>query len=116
MDLATLSTKKVDEVKDFLRLRGLKISGKTEELAARVFFAMENDLPVLKAVEEVQADIAKEYGRKFCMNGGDMIPDPLKLDHGTYLISYIFILLNLQAMTFVIINNQKLIVTFHRDG
>ena len=82
MDLATLSTKKVDELKDFLRLRGLKSSGKKEELAVRVSFATENDLPVLKTAEEVQADITKEYGRKLCMNGGNMIPDPLKLDHG----------------------------------
>ena len=78
MDFATLSTKKVNDLKDFLCLQGLTISGKKDELAARVLFAMENDFPVLKTAEEVQV----EYGGKLFMNGGDMIPDPLKLDHG----------------------------------
>eukprot|EP00794_Sanderia_malayensis_P019455 gene19455-biopygen14438 len=81
MDLATISRMKVDELKDFLRLRGLKITGKKEELAARVFFAMENDLPVVKTAEEVQKDIAKEYEAKLLVNG-DVIPDSLKFDQG----------------------------------
>ena len=41
---------------------------------------MEDGLPVLKTAEKVQADIAKEYAIKLCVNGGNMIPDPLKLD------------------------------------
>ena len=82
MDLATISEKKVNELKDCLRLRGLKSSGKKEELAARVFYAMENDLPVVKTAEEVQADIARDYERKLCVSGCHVIPDPLKMDQG----------------------------------
>ena len=41
MDLKMISTMKVEELKDFLRLRGLKVTGKKNELIARVFVALE---------------------------------------------------------------------------
>ena len=48
MELTRISGMKVDESKQFLRLRGLKISGRKEELVARVFVALENDIPVVR--------------------------------------------------------------------
>ena len=39
MDLEMISTMKVEELKDFLRFRGLKVTGKKNELTARVFVA-----------------------------------------------------------------------------
>ena len=47
MDMKILSGMNVDELKDFLRLRGLKVTGRKEELVARVFVAIENDLPIV---------------------------------------------------------------------
>ena len=44
---------KVDELKMYLRLRGLKVIGKKAELVARVFGAIENHVPVKKTAEEV---------------------------------------------------------------
>ena len=41
MDLERVSTMKVEELKNCLRLCGLKVSGKKEELVARVFVALE---------------------------------------------------------------------------
>ena len=60
----------------------MKISGKKEELSARVFYETENDLPVVKTAEEVKADIARDYKRKLCVSGSHVIPDLLKLDQG----------------------------------
>ena len=42
MDIDMLSKIKVEELKTFLRLRGLKVSGKKQELVARVFIAIEH--------------------------------------------------------------------------
>ncbi len=64
MDLEVISKMRLEELKNFLHLRGLKVRGRKEELAARVFVAAENDLTILKTAEEVQAEIAKDCGSK----------------------------------------------------
>ena len=81
MDLKTLSGMKVGELKDFLRLRGLKLSGNKEELVARVFVAIENGVQVVKTAEEVQLEIANEYRAKLIINDKEM-PDPLLMQDG----------------------------------
>ena len=73
---------KVEELKNFLRLRGLRVTGKKEELVARVFIAMENDVPVLKTAEEVQKEISEEYAKKLTVTDGVIIPDPFSLKTG----------------------------------
>lgn len=75
--LTRISGLKVEELKNFLRLRGLKVTGKKEELVARVFVAVENDVPLLKTAEEVEQEIAKEYETKLFVQG-KRIPDPLR--------------------------------------
>ena len=57
MDFDILSKMNVDELKSFLRLRGLKPSGWKEELVARAFVAIENKLPTVHFAEEVEAVI-----------------------------------------------------------
>ena len=57
MDFDLISKIKAVELKTFLRLRGLKVSGKKEELVARLSVAAENDVPLLKTAQEVQAEI-----------------------------------------------------------
>ena len=64
MDFDLISKMKAVELKTFLRLRGLKASGKKEELVARVFVAAENNVPVLKTAQDVPAEIAENYVSK----------------------------------------------------
>eukprot|EP00795_Rhopilema_esculentum_P017920 gene17920-biopygen737 len=72
---------KVNELKDFLHLRGLTTSGRKAELIARVFVAAENNVPVVKSAEEVPMEINSEYKEK--LNVGHIeIPDPLRLTEG----------------------------------
>ncbi|XP_065069462.1 uncharacterized protein LOC135694584 [Rhopilema esculentum] len=81
MDLARISGLKVEELKDFLRLCGLRVTVKKEELVARVFVAVENNVPVQKSADAVQREIAEEYAAKLFV-AGNRIPDPLTLTHG----------------------------------
>ena len=70
---------KVQELKDFLRLRGLKVSGKKAELVARAFVAVENKVKTVKTAEEVQEEIRLEYEHKLVF-GDESFPDPMTLD------------------------------------
>ena len=63
MDYETISKMKV-ELKDFLRLRGLKVTGKKCELVSRVFIAVENNVAILKTAEEIEGKLSDEYSMK----------------------------------------------------
>ena len=80
-DLSKLSRMKVDELKSFLRLRGLKTTGKKEELVARVFVAIENDVPLIKTAEEVEFEIVTDYKAKLEV-GRKTLPDPFGITNG----------------------------------
>ena len=56
MDFDMLNKMKVDELKSFLRLHGLKVTGKKAILVARAFSAIENNVQIVKTVE-VEDDI-----------------------------------------------------------
>ena len=79
MDFELLSSMKVDELKHFLRLRGLKVTGKKQELISRAFAAAENLAPVLKTADEIQTQIKDEYQQKLKIDTNSSIPDPFKL-------------------------------------
>ena len=68
MDFEMVQKMKVDELKMFLRLRDLKVSGKKAELVARVFAASENNVPLKKTAEEVEPDLRDEYQAKLLIN------------------------------------------------
>lgn len=71
-----ISKMKVDELKIYLRIRGLKVSGKKEELVARVFVAQENNVKPTLSAEEVEVALGAEYQSKL----EDInIPDPKSL-------------------------------------
>ena len=76
MDYETISKMKV-ELKDFLRLRGLKVTGKKCELVSRVFIAVENNVAILKTAEEIEGELSDEYSMKLTY-GGTTFPDPFK--------------------------------------
>eukprot|EP00112_Aurelia_sp_Birch-Aquarium-sp1_P017360 Seg4013.2 transcript_id=Seg4013.2/GoldUCD/mRNA.D3Y31 product="hypothetical protein" protein_id=Seg4013.2/GoldUCD/D3Y31 len=79
---------KVDELKNFLRLRGLKVSGRKEELVATAFIAIENNVQIVQTAEEVDSVIGKQYLSKLNVAlfdndmGTEEIPDPFKLIDG----------------------------------
>ena len=49
----------VNELRNYLKVRGLKISGNKNELFARVFSAMENNIMPVKTAVEVEEDLKK---------------------------------------------------------
>ena len=69
---------KTDELKSFLRLRGLRVTERKQELVVRAFIALENDVPIVPTAEEVETELAREYGAKMRVTGEE-IPDPFKL-------------------------------------
>ena len=81
MDFEMISKMKVEELKIYLKLRGLKVSGTKKELISRVFVAGENDVqPILSAIE-VEDDLRKSYEKKLIIDG-KTIPDPRKIPGG----------------------------------
>ena len=66
---------KVEELKSYLRLRALKVTGKKDELVARVFAAMENNVRPVKTAEEVEREIQAEYANKLQLVD-EHLPDP----------------------------------------
>ena len=64
MDFELVNKMKVEELKTYLRHRGLKVSGRKVELVARVFATSENNVQPVKTAEEVEAKIADEYKAK----------------------------------------------------
>ena len=81
MDYDLLAKMHVNDLKNYLKVRGLKISGNTNESVARVFSAMENNVMLVKTAVEVEKDLKKEYEKKLRVDDG-LIPSPFKIPHG----------------------------------
>ena len=81
MDYDLVAKIHLNELKNYLKIRGLKTSGNKKELVARVFSAMENNVIPMKIAVEVQEDLKKEYGKKLRVDGR-LFPDPFKIPHG----------------------------------
>jgi hypothetical protein len=73
---------KIGELKSYLRLRGLRVSGRKQELVARTFSAMENNVQPVKTAEEVENEIAIEYRDKLTVDKLISIRDPFKIKSG----------------------------------
>ena len=71
----------MEELKNYLKIRGLKVTGRKKELVARVFNAQENDVKSVKTVVEVEAVLKNEYSKKLVVDDRK-IPDPFKIPHG----------------------------------
>ena len=60
MDYDMFNKMKVEELKSYLRLRGLRVTGKKAILVARSFCAYENNVAVVKTAEEVEAELCQD--------------------------------------------------------
>ena len=81
MDIDQLKSMKVEELKSFLRRRGLRLTGKKDVLVARAFVAIENNIPIVQTAEEAKVELDKEYQMKLQLLG-EVIPDPFILREG----------------------------------
>ena len=63
-----------------MRIRGLKVNGRKNELETRVFAASENGAKPIKTAVEVEADLKTEYLAKMKIDGRN-IPHPFKIPH-----------------------------------
>ena len=82
MDLEIISSMKVDELKNFLRLRGLRVTGRKNELVARVFVALENNVPIVKTAVEAEKELSVCYRDKLKLEDSSFLPDPFKVENG----------------------------------
>ena len=81
MDYDMIETMKVKELTSFLRLRGLKVSGRKKELVARTWCAIEQGIPIQLTAEEVEKEIQNEYGNKLLVDDF-LIPNPFDVKEG----------------------------------
>ena len=81
MDYDLVAKMHVNELKNYLKVRGLKISGNRTELVDRVFSAKENNVMPVKTAVEVEEDLKKEYKKKL-RGDGRVISDRFKTPHG----------------------------------
>ena len=83
MDMDMVCQMRVEELKSFLKLRGLKTTGRKDELIARVFVAQENNVALIKDAVEVEEDLKRAYEDKLKLEGRSTpLPDPFKIPHG----------------------------------
>ena len=61
MDYNLTSKMSLAELKNYLRICGLKVNGRKNELVARVFAASENGVKPIKTAVEVEPDLKTEY-------------------------------------------------------
>ena len=81
MDYDLISQMSLEKLKIYLRIRGLKVNGRKNELVARVFASSENGVKSIKTAVKVEADLKTEYLSKLKIDARN-IPDPFKLPHG----------------------------------
>ena len=70
----------LEELKNYLRIRGLKVNERNIELVARLFAASENNVKPIKTAVEVEADLKTEYLAKLKLDDRN-IPDPFRISH-----------------------------------
>ena len=61
-------------------MRGFNVSGRKEELVARVFAASENKVQPIKTAQEIEVEFENEYGNKFIPEDY-VVPDPFLPDN-----------------------------------
>ena len=72
---------KIEELKYFLPLRGLKVTGNKEIFVVRAFSAIENNVTLVKTAQEVEAQLKEEYSKKLELENCTL-SDPFRLEAG----------------------------------
>ena len=80
-DFAYFMRWKVNALKDQLRKYGLKVEGRKQDLAARVFAAYEMKLQPVKTLDEIRAERASDL-EKCLVVGETQLPNPDTLKEG----------------------------------
>ena len=81
MDFELLEKMKVEGLKNYMKIRGLKVTGTKKELVARVFAASENGVQPVKTAVELESDLITLYKNKVKIDYFP-IPDQFKISHG----------------------------------
>ena len=68
-------------LKNYLKIRGLKVTGTKKELVARVFAASENGVQPVNTAVEIESHLITDYKNKLKIDDFP-IPDPFKIPHG----------------------------------
>ena len=84
MDIDLIEKMKICELKDYLKIRVLKLSKiiKKKELVARVFFPMENKIEPLKTAVEIETDLKMEYSKKLKIEKYQILKYQIEEDEG----------------------------------
>ena len=61
MDYDLISKIKLEELKNYLRIRSFKLIGRKNRIVARAFAANENSVKPIKTGVEVEADLKSDY-------------------------------------------------------
>ena len=75
MDYDLVAKIQVNELRNYLEVCGLKILGNKNELVARFFSAMNNNVMPVKTAVEVEEDLKKKYEKKLRVDDR-LISDP----------------------------------------
>ena len=75
MDYELLEYLKVEELKNYLKISGLKVTGTKKELVVRVFVTSENGVQPVKVVVETESALITDYKNKLKIEDFP-IPDP----------------------------------------
>ncbi|XP_070557252.1 uncharacterized protein [Ptychodera flava] len=78
----TISMWRVPALKDYLRKRNMKTSGRKDELVARVFAAMEQNIPESPTASEMSAERHLFLVSLLTTPEGNILPDPMSLGDG----------------------------------
>ena len=72
---------KVEDLKNYLKIRDLKVIGTKKELVAPVFAGSENGVQLVKTEVEIESDLITDCKNKLKIYDFP-IPDPFKIPHG----------------------------------
>ena len=81
MDYEMIEKMNMEELKNYLKIRDLKVTEKKKEVVARVFNAQEINVIPVKTAVEIQTVFKNEYSKKLRVDDRT-IPDPFKIPHG----------------------------------
>ena len=81
MDYDLISKMSLEELKNYLKIRGLKSNGRKNQLVARVFEASENGVKLIKTAVKVEADLKTEHLAKLKIDDKNILC-PFKIPHG----------------------------------